>query len=390
MDLLNLIPSVLRDVELKPIVSILLYFSALTVCLTICLSRALKALPYSASAWVYTPLAVGSFYVTWTEIVAFLYGDYKDFISGFPTNSPLEDGLLDEYLKTSDWFDAAYVAVTYDKFGWWWSSQLLNMAAVIVALFWSEGAHHWYRRGDRRGGPTFWMAGMASAVAFVLVGFLGAMSTSFALFLAQRQALDRTYSFRSVPNVTITVVLLFVFYCAAVTYTPYIPADSAMFGINLLLLHIALALPVVGAAGFGLVYHPKDKPSNSAAESRFSMRWLYKLLALGNLFSYLAATSRLDFNRSVLLDLFNAMFLNNCQKSITADLVFCTVIAHVFIVSSLVSLSKRSIIPIYKALTVGALALVATPAVGISVVFPTFLAWREKYIRPRSSHEKLQ
>ncbi|KAI8593509.1 hypothetical protein BDZ88DRAFT_404938 [Geranomyces variabilis] len=183
--------SILGDMPVKPLISIGLYFAFLGVCIVICFSRALRALPYAPAAWVYVPLAVASLYVTWIEIFEFLYGDYRDFKAA---NKQLRsDVVLDQYLldSNSDWFNAAYVAVTDNDAGWFWSSQLLNTAAVIVALYWSEGAHRWGRASKQTAGAVYKVAGMASALAYESLGFLGAMSTSFALFLAQRHATNR-------------------------------------------------------------------------------------------------------------------------------------------------------------------------------------------------------
>ncbi|KAJ3166922.1 hypothetical protein HDU88_003011 [Geranomyces variabilis] len=378
--------SILGDMPVKPLISIGLYFAFLGVCIVICFSRALRALPYAPAAWVYTPLAVASLYVTWTEIFEFLYGDYRDFKAA---NKHLRsDVVLDQYLldSNSDWFDAAYVAVTENDAGWFWSSQLLNTAAVIVALYWSEGAHRWGRSSKQTAGAVYKVAGMASALAYESLGFLGAMSTSLALFLAQRHATNRAYVFRTSPRVTVTIVLLFGAYTFGVTWTPFIPTDSSLFGLNLKLLHLALLLPIVGATGPSLVYHPKlTPPTNSPAKSIVSLSTFYLLLAAGNLASFAVALARLApawaARHDILHTLWTAIFRNNCQKSITADLLFATIIAHVFMFSFLVSAVRRAVVGQAQAVLAGVLVLAGTPIVGVSVVLPLFLAWREQYVK---------
>ncbi|KAJ3157015.1 hypothetical protein HDU89_002425 [Geranomyces variabilis] len=381
--------SILGDMPVKPLISIGLYFAFLGVCIVICFSRALRALPYAPAAWVYVPLAVASLYVTWTEIFEFLYGDYRDFKAD---NKHLpSDVVLDQYLldSNSDWFDAAYVAVTESDAGWFWSSQLLNTAAVIVALYWSEGAHRWGRASKQTAGAVYKVAGMASALAYESLGFLGAMSTSFALFLAQRHATNRKLDLWNrigIPRVTATIVLLFGAYTFGVTWTPYIPTDSSLFGLNLKLLHLVLLLPIVGATGPSLVYHPKvTPPTNPPAKSIVSLSTFYLLLAVGNLASFAVALARLApswaARHDILHTLWTAIFRNNCQKSITADLLFATIIAHVFMFSFLVSAVRRAVVGQAQAVLAGVLVLAGTPVVGVSVVLPLFLAWREQYVK---------
>ncbi|KAJ3154511.1 hypothetical protein HDU86_004640 [Geranomyces michiganensis] len=379
-------PALFTDMPVKPLLSIVLYFAFLAIAGLICFSRGLRALPYAPSAWLYVPLAVASLYVTWTEIVAFLYGDYREFAAAnkhIPSDEVLDQYLLD---SNSDWFDAAYVAVTDNDAGWFWSSQLLNTAAVIVALYWSEGAHRWGRASKQSTGAVYKIAGMASALAYVSLGFLGAMSTSFALFLAQRHATDRAYVVRINPRVTGTIVLLFSAFIFGVTWTPYIPTDSALFGLNLKVLHLVLLIPIVAAAGPTLVYHPKTTPStHPPAKSIMTVSKFYLLLAAGNIASFAVALARLApewaTRDDMLHTLWISIFRNNCQKSITADLLFATIITHVFIFSFLITAVRRKMVGQAHAVLVGVLALAGTPIAGVSIVLPLFLSWREQFVK---------
>ncbi|KAJ3023249.1 hypothetical protein HKX48_003855 [Thoreauomyces humboldtii] len=312
MDLVNIIPSFgfLEDAPLKPILLIGLYFALLGTALVICFSRALRSLPYSSVSWALLPLAIASLYVTWTEIVSWLFQDYTDFVTG---NGPYDylakvpgSATFDDWVRESDWFVAAYRAVTEDAYQWWWSAQLLNTAAVIVAFFWSEGPHNLARKTSEKGGMAR-RAGLASALAFVCVGFLGAMSTAFSLFLIQRQAAE-------------------------------------------------------------------TEASSTAS--------LYTFLAVANLVSLLVTSSRLlNPHRSLLLELSTAIFANSCQKSITADLFFCTAISIVFSCAFLRNAVAAGSVTKVKAFGMAALVLVSIPVVGVSVVLPAFLAWREGLVR---------
>lgn len=180
----------LTSAPLLPLFSILLYFSVLTLCVVICFSRALQALPYTGIAWINVPLAFLSLYVTWIQIFSFIKTDYVAFEAGYPPYSlPSLSRTLGTYLRESSWFDAAYLAVL-KPLGWFYSLQLLNVASVIIVLIWSEGPQHWYKTDAVRKVGPWARAGLASAFAYLLLGFLGAMSVCFALFLVQREVVE--------------------------------------------------------------------------------------------------------------------------------------------------------------------------------------------------------
>ncbi|TPX59402.1 hypothetical protein SpCBS45565_g07751 [Spizellomyces sp. 'palustris'] len=369
--------SELRSIPIKSVVSISLYFLTFGACLTIALSRALRSLPYTISAWLYTPIALASLYITWTEIFKFIENDYQT----FGGNSTLTD-----YLTESDWFDAAYVAVTRNPDGWWWSVQLLNIAAVIVALIWSEGVHHWARK-TVKGGPGLIRAGLGSALAYVLLGFLGAMSVCFAFFLVQRSVIEKTYVLKSSPRLTPSVFVLFGLYILGVAYTPYIEPSSVLFGVNLKLLHLALLLPVLGAAGPVLIHRPKTITSTTNLSSQKGIESLYTFLTVANLISCGFATYQRWQDWSglsvpeILQRLADAVYDNPCQVSITADLAFSGLLAVLFLSGEVRKGVKAGLVaPLHGFLVVFG-GMVASPIVGIAVVLPAFLAWREGWVR---------
>ncbi|KAI8816392.1 uncharacterized protein EV422DRAFT_509811 [Fimicolochytrium jonesii] len=374
----------------RPIFNILGYLLLLGTCLLITFSRSLGALPYTKAAWIYTPIAITALYITWSDIFRFLHDDYVDFTdrsgpyASIPANGRND---IEAYLQVSDWFDAAYAAVAEDPSRWWFSSQLLNTASVIVALVWAEGAHHWAKSSVRKGGPAFF-AGMASAMAYVLTGLLGAMSVAFALFLVQRRVAEKNLALRSYPRVTITIFILLAVFVAGVTYTPYaLTSNYTIFSWTLIIIHGALLLPILGGAGPGLIYHPrapraKKTGITTSSTSPKAMSALYLFLAISNLASHAVASRNLDWHRAIGIDLADAIASHPCQKSITADLVFCTLTASFFIVAELVTAVRRGVVRAWVAVIVGTVVLAVTVfPLGVSVTLPAFLAWRETKLR---------
>ncbi|KAI9103217.1 hypothetical protein DFS34DRAFT_357483 [Phlyctochytrium arcticum] len=387
------------------------YFLLLAACLTTTYARALKSLPYTFAAWIFTPISLIALYATWSHIYNFLYKDFQREVA-IPLRveegrKPTDDEIV-RYLIDADWFNAAYAAVAKTPYAWWWSVQLLNTAAVIVAWMWSEGAHHWARRVEVRGGPGWIKAGLASAVAYALVGILGAMSVAFALFCVQREAIERSYVLRSSPRLTPTIWLLTALYLLGVAYTPHLDPALPLFSLNLKLYHLALILPVLGAAGPVLVSHPKQA---TYIVRRKPVTNLYLFLAIANFASYVVATYPIAhhaisvvFNAATSKttndtvaavvsaaqaefghlgqELYRAIFINNAETSITVDLVFCTAVALVLIFDQLrkgFSAGVISGVSVFVTLLLTAITTVVGG--GVSVFLPAFLAWREGWYR---------
>ena len=107
--------------------------------------------------------------MTWKLIFKFLASTFES----FPT--------LSDWVRDSDLFDAAYVAVAVQP-RWFWTVQLLNFTATLIVFYWSEGPHNALPVLRSRSGA---LATYISAFVYVWLGFLGAISVSFPLFLVQ-------------------------------------------------------------------------------------------------------------------------------------------------------------------------------------------------------------
>lgn len=162
------------------IVPIFLYFSIIPSLIGLAILRAIRAVPQTRTALLFLPAALFCLAHTWIHILAFLDGT-------FSAHADLEDFLLN-----SDLFDAAYVAVVSDPKRWFWSVQVLNFTVGLMVFYWSEGVHRCVF-GQAQGAGRALARNAVSAFVYVWVGFLGAISVSLALFLAQRYATESKY-----------------------------------------------------------------------------------------------------------------------------------------------------------------------------------------------------
>ncbi|KAI8845412.1 hypothetical protein BC829DRAFT_399603 [Chytridium lagenaria] len=327
-DVVETVKTLPREAVL-PGVSIVLYFTVLLLCFRSAgtFSRVLLAL-----------LAVVSLAVTWSAILSWLLGDIKLHL-GRNGNS------LAKWIIESDLFDAAYVNVAKDTANWWWSAQLLYFVITMIVFFWAEGAH-------RVVGIWF-----VSALLYTVLGFLGAISVAFPLFLIQRYLLTRsgpyTISRPESPSIFLT-------FCA-------------VFGVNLKIIHVLLLAPILFSSGLTLVFWPAPHPSSSIyprRRHRPSLRIPCRSFPLSHLGLSLDHFLK---NSGTVQGLFQTWDGNPCQLSISADMIFTTVVASVFMLRELWLDQQQAG---EGGVCVGCFVLLS-PIVSISVTFPTFLAYRD-------------
>ncbi|KAJ3217957.1 asparagine-linked glycosylation protein [Dinochytrium kinnereticum] len=244
-------------------------------------------------------------------------------------------GSFIKWVIDSDLFDAAYVNVAKDVANWWWSAQLLNFAITLVVFFWAEGAHRvvvFEREGDdgRIKGRGAWFV---SALLYTVLGFLGAISAAFPLFLIQRSLLARagpyTISRPERPSTFLTFCAVFSGICVMIT--PYIPVASPNFGINLKVIHVLLLAPLITSSGFTVFFWPSASSQRRQFSQGVGIAPLYGFLAGISLMSHLGLS--LDHflkGNGTVTELFETWEGNPCQLSISADLIFTTVVASVF------------------------------------------------------------
>ncbi|KAJ3300038.1 hypothetical protein HK104_005034 [Borealophlyctis nickersoniae] len=303
--------------------------------------------------------------VTWKHIVAFLASTFEPFKND-----------LEGWILHSDLFDAAYVAVVADPKRWFWSVQLLNFTAALMVFYWSEGS---FRAISKRGGSY------VAAFVYVWLGFLGAISVSFAFFLVQKYAIEKSARLSSPGRPSALMSVAVVLALLSVAVTPYIPANSPIFGYNLKVLHVLLSLPILIATGPALWSRGTTERAIVRGGNDNSPASLYAFLSGASLLSHLHLSLTHLYGASQggvvgtqgFRDLFDAVFDNACQVSISADLLFTTIIAICFIILEIGHGQAQRRLNGFSSSVIGLALITATPFVSISTTFPAFLAWRE-------------
>ncbi|KAJ3186018.1 hypothetical protein HDU85_000932 [Gaertneriomyces sp. JEL0708] len=389
---------VLPHIPVKPTLSIVFYFTALITLLVATFSRAIKRSFSSFAAFVYTYLAFGALYITWRNILVFIADDWGEYYSERLVTGSANAGdwglVVLDYLRDSDWFVKAYVAVTEDRWRWWWSSQLLGCACVVAVVMWSEGAHRWVKSDGASVGVK---AGVATALTFLVVGLLGAMSVCFALFLAQRDALIDDNVLRTAPRLTTTTVLCFALYTLLISITYYIPTTSLFFTYNLAIIHLLLLLPLASVCPKFITHLKAMGPEKKTRENitrSTRLASLYAFLAGANLITYIQSTiplfggahmSALPDSTSVMMyvtdKLEATLWTHPCQTSISFDYLCIVMIGAVLVVEQSVRGVMEGKIGVWRTVGAGVVAMVGTMVVGASVTLPAWLCWREGWIR---------
>ncbi|KAF9296959.1 hypothetical protein BGZ88_011521 [Linnemannia elongata] len=309
----------------KAVGSIALYFTTVISALVICIART----RFTASNALYILIAVSSLFITWYYIISF--------------------------------FQKEYVTLGSDL-----NRQLLLLTGTALTCWSVEGqtlriekeAHNSTNPAKKfKWTPTWW---------FVLLGFFGSMSVGGPLFLAQldpNPKITRTQT-RTVPTLLALLILLGE---ASVIATPFFPSMSREFMINLIATHALFLIPAL------LTFNPETHKGIST----FGLPRLYFILSIIGLASHTFYT--LPFFFSPIMKpkvLYNALWFNHCQTSISADMILNNVLAAVYMIQS----SKQ-----LKKLKVGLALTLALPILSVSSVLPLYLGWRERQLVVRRS-----
>ncbi|KAF9099156.1 hypothetical protein BGX23_003749 [Mortierella sp. AD031] len=187
------------------------------------------------------------------------------------------------------------------------------------------------------------------------------MSVGGPLFLAQldpNPKPTRTQP-RTVPTFLALLILLGEL---SVIATPFFTSMSREFTLNLIATHALFLIPAL------LTFNPESHKGVST----FSLPRLYFTLSIIALVSHTFYT--LPFFFSPIMKpkvLYNALWFNHCQTSISADMILNNVLAAVYMIQSSRSLKK------FK---VGLALTVALPVLSVSTVLPLYLGWRERQL----------
>jgi hypothetical protein len=312
-------------------------------------------------AAVSAPLAATALYVCWGHILAFMARVAKDKGCG-PGLSPAELlGCSTPAWQSFDVFVQAYVDVSSPALGWASSAQLLLFVLSGCSFLHCECARLRVSR--------------AVALAYVLVGFLGAISLAFPLLFAHlaalRSATPRAQQLlRVAPSRTLLACGLAAMLGVVVLPLTHRSHRASAYRFALMLVHVVLAVPA-------LLGRPAPEPAaaGAAAHRRAALRlalW-YAFLAGASLILHAHNVARAVLElpeaaqpgwwgphqlAAVLRQLVLGPWqLSECQQSISYDVLFTTVAAQTFMATQ-------------GAWTLAALA----PLLGIATAFPAFLA----------------
>ena len=238
------------------------------------------------------------------------------------TLSTAAGGSWQLWVSESDLFIQAYRLVSKTPQHWFWSSQLLVSTCAFVSILKSAGGRQAWR--------------------FALLGFLGAISVAFALFLADwvsreqlsKSSIDSTLSTHrsnvgQSPLYTIGPVLGFSIILALVSIvlSPLLATSSLPYAVNLIFLHVVLLV--------ALLPEPKRLEIKKTPLPQWLKRLaifalLYLFLQIGRIFWAASGAESHALGQTLLA----AIVDNDCQTSITLDLFFGLGAAAMFFVYS--------------------------------------------------------
>ena len=282
------------------------------------------------------------------------------YIAGFFRESFLSEGLgnWQLWVEKSDLFVQAYRLVSQSPWHWFWSSQLLMAACSFVGFL--------------------LMSGRKDAWAFVMLGFLGAISVALALFLSDLIA-GRTLSrlngsqdptdqppsqdSRLHPLVSWPIVAGLL----SIMANSWIHPTSSLYMPNLIFLHVILFVPVVAFKAVAQTSGKGWQPFWFVVATSIAAYLGYQWVLVG----WVARSQGLYQTVHALFSPFNA---NNCQSSITLDLFFVTLDVMLVLARVLVTRYRKRYDQIAILLFSLTILLVSVPLLSVSLAFPLLLA----------------
>ena len=356
----------------RGIVSIAVYFSALGAVLMYCslrVARSNLALFKSRqeldmgdrfdlySALFFLALAVIAGVSTWYYIGCF----FKE------TFLAEGQGTWLLWAEKSSLFVQAYRLVSQSPEQWFWSSQLLMAACSFVGCL--------------------LMSGRKDAWAFVLLGFLGAISVALALFLSDQvtrrplrrlggsnDPVDRrVLSSHLNPLVSGPIIAALL----SIMANSWIDPTSSLYMPNLIFLHIILFVPAIAVHYVAQTSPEGWRPFWLATASFVSIYMIYQWGLVG----WAAHDQGLPQTAKQLL---SAVYANNCQISITLDLFYVTFAIMVGIAWALTARYRVSVGPDATPALYMMTLLVLVPLLSVSLAFPLLLALADEELFARS------
>ena len=220
--------------------------------------------------------SIVAFAFTWYHIISWMIGDIARYEN------------LNEWLDKSDLFVEAYKQVALSAEHWFWSSQLLTFVVPWV-LFVSLCT-----KKDK-----IWIP-----LSYIWLGFAGAISLALPLFLIRSQSTVRSLKLPRGGNTHFIVSMLVFISLCCIVGMPFVKDEGIYFGVLLGLLHVALFLLPIAFNRFG--------------SPDFSI--LLKLVLTAVVIAYVYNIYLVSSTSPQLL--WEAIWSNHCQASITLDLFF--------------------------------------------------------------------
>ena len=301
-------------------------------------------------------LALIAFVVTWSLILDFFEqeADSQRVLS------------KEEYENAPSTFVKAYEEVT-TKTGYFWSQQLLMF--VVPACLFLQTETRRYEQTLPRG----------MALAYTATGFLGAISLSFPLFFShvlllhedeQRPPGNKKRRTNVTSSTAIVRVSLLQIVCSVIASISVVvlPAtvhtDKQSYVIALIALHVVLGIPSLVEFVFS------SSTVNLWFPRTLSLKNVYQIMALASCFVHFkhmaSGLHGVDYD---VIELFNAGWQNTCQRSISYDVVFTTLVCALYSYAK-VGTAKSFFLP-----------LLLSPVLSVGTTFAYFLAMEEDEAR---------
>jgi hypothetical protein len=300
------------------------------------------------SAWLFLALSVTAGLSTWY------------YIGNFFRESFLSEGLgnWQLWVERSDLFVQAYRLVSQSTLHWFWSSQLLMAACSFVGFV--------------------LMSGRKDAWAFVLLGFLGAISVALALFLSDLIA-SRTLSrcvgsheptdHPALPDSLLHPLVSWPIIAGlmSIMANSWIHPTSSLYMPNLIFLHVILLVPVLAFKSVAQTSEERWRPFWFVIATSVAAYLIYQCSLVG----WMARSQGLD---QTLEALFATISANSCQSSITLDLFFVTLAVMIVLMRILIMRYSKRIQQDAALLFLMTMLLVSIPLLSVSFAFPLLLA----------------
>lgn len=316
----------------------MVYFASLAVSGFVILVtwKPLRAL----SVWtVALPFSIGSLYVCWKLIFAFM--------AVTATEKGCGESAMDlVHCSTPSWmefdvFVQAYIDVTKNSSGWLMSSQLLMFVASACTFLLAESS--------AIGMPRY------LSISYIILGFLGAISLAFPLFFAHvfcsrsHTVVHRTFS---IPMAVCAVLAIVSVAVLPVTWNSH---RRTYYTGALMLVHCILGVPSL------LPVQKLSCQSEQQKKSSIYLAILYLGLAGASMMMHIVNWIHVLVDIDGRFELiFQGAFGTLCQKSISLDVCLTSIACIVY----MLSVNFRR----------GSVAMLLTPVVSIAVTFPFFQA----------------